>query len=294
MRRVLLIMVGILLLSLAWYLEGDSKLSTKASVDVFYECKNNKTINAVISEKFPHKDVSSGEIPIPNGQVHVELSDGRILDLDQTISASGVRYANTDESFVFWSKGNGALILENNKEKSFIRCILVKDKPQGSNLNQVYANSDFGFSLRHSGYGVDEKYIYNINPNKQIHGVKFLIPNYLRQGTNLSSDTYISVEKIPQEFDCKAGLFLDGNPVSKDIVENQISYSMASSSGAGAGNRYEEIVYALSGTNSCVGIRYFIHYGVIQNYDPGTVKEFNMSSIIKEFDLIRSTVVFAD
>lgn len=46
-------------------------------------------------------------------KVFLVLSDGRKLDLNQTISGSGARYANGDESFVFWNKGNGAFIEEN-------------------------------------------------------------------------------------------------------------------------------------------------------------------------------------
>lgn len=44
--------------------------------------------------------------------VHVRTSDGRELDLPQTRAASGTRYANTNESFVFWSKGNNAFVTE--------------------------------------------------------------------------------------------------------------------------------------------------------------------------------------
>ena len=40
----------------------------------------------------------------------------------QAISASGARYANTDESFVFWTKGNTAFIEENHKT-TFKDCI---------------------------------------------------------------------------------------------------------------------------------------------------------------------------
>lgn len=47
-----------------------------------------------------------------NGQVKLVLSDGRKMILHQTISASGARYANPDESFIFWNKGNGAFIEE--------------------------------------------------------------------------------------------------------------------------------------------------------------------------------------
>lgn len=290
----LLIIASISLLALVWYLQGDSEIANKTSLNVLFACNDSKTINAVISEKFPHKYVGPGEMPIPNGQAHVELSDGRVLDLNQTLSASGVRYTNPDESFVFWSKGNGALILENNKEKSFIGCILVKDRPRDSNLDQIYANSNLGFSLRHSGYIVDDKYIYSISSTRQISGVRFLVPEYLKKGTNLSSDSYISVEAISGERDCKAGLFLEGDPVSKEITENQIVYSVASFIGAGAGNRYEETVYAFPNTNPCIGMRYFIHYGVIENYDPGKVKEFDKSALLNEFDLIRSTLVLAN
>jgi membrane-bound inhibitor of C-type lysozyme len=49
----------------------------------------------------------------PNA-VYLELSDGRAAVLPQTISGSGARYANADESFIFWNKGNSAFIEEGN------------------------------------------------------------------------------------------------------------------------------------------------------------------------------------
>jgi hypothetical protein len=59
------------------------------------------------------------------------------LDLNQTISADGARYANSDESFVFWSKGDGALVLENNVEKSYLGCTAWK----------TYQNLSKGFEV---------------------------------------------------------------------------------------------------------------------------------------------------
>ncbi|MCE9628620.1 MAG: MliC family protein [Candidatus Vogelbacteria bacterium] len=50
-----------------------------------------------------------------NSQVDLVLSDGRTLILPQVMSASGARYANTEESFVFWNKGNTAFVEENGK-----------------------------------------------------------------------------------------------------------------------------------------------------------------------------------
>ncbi len=45
-------------------------------------------------------------------KVRVVLSDGRTLTLPQTQSGSGIRYANGDQSFVFWSKGTTAFVEE--------------------------------------------------------------------------------------------------------------------------------------------------------------------------------------
>ncbi len=57
--------------------------------------------------------------------VILNLSDGRILTLPQTVSASGARYANSNESFVFWNKGDGAFI-EENGVRTFDNCNVQK------------------------------------------------------------------------------------------------------------------------------------------------------------------------
>lgn len=48
----------------------------------------------------------------PKSSVRLVLSDGRKLSLPQAISGSGARYANADESIVFWNKGNTAFVEE--------------------------------------------------------------------------------------------------------------------------------------------------------------------------------------
>lgn len=45
--------------------------------------------------------------------VNLRLSDGRSMILAHAISADGARYANANESFVFWTKGVTAFVLEN-------------------------------------------------------------------------------------------------------------------------------------------------------------------------------------
>ncbi len=259
---------------------------------VSYVCSGGKTITAAYYAGETKPAATADEPPVPSGSVHLSLSDTRTMTLPQTLSADGGRYANTDESFVFWTKGNGALVLENNKEKSYVGCILVAPTPEAAHLTQVYANGGYGFSLRFpEGYTFDESYGYHLNPKKSILGVKFTVPTTTSAGTNLSSETYLSVEGIPQTSTCSATLFLDQVSQTESVVDGEITYSVASSTGAGAGNRYEETVYAIPGTNPCIAVRYYIHYGVIENYPEGLVHEFDREALRAQFDAIRRTLV---
>ena len=66
---------------------------------VTFSCAQNKNIQAIFF----------------SDKVELNLSDGRNMLLPQAISASGARYANNDESFVFWKKGDTAIVEEGNK-----------------------------------------------------------------------------------------------------------------------------------------------------------------------------------
>jgi membrane-bound inhibitor of C-type lysozyme len=255
-----------------------------------YVCQGDKTIEADFYQG-EQKQVAPGEMPVPAGSVKIVLSDGRNFELAQTISADGGRYATEDEAFVFWSKGNGAIILENNTEKNYTGCITLAKDPGG--LPQVYADRLGSFSIRYpADYGVDTAYKYQaLGPGKEISGVKFIIPSSMATGTNLSSfDTGVSVETIPATEDCNAGLFLESKTNVQTVVENGSDYSFASTTDAAAGNRYEESVWALPGTNPCLAVRYFIHYGAIENYAPGLAQEFDRAALINQFEKMRRSL----
>jgi membrane-bound inhibitor of C-type lysozyme len=56
--------------------------------------------------------------------VDLKLSDGRSMKVPQAMSASGARYANEDETFVFWNKGDTAFVTEGKDGKeTFSGCI---------------------------------------------------------------------------------------------------------------------------------------------------------------------------
>lgn len=282
---IILFFIGVLI-----YFDNSNGNQNQPIAQATYICNNDKTIDAAYY-KGETKTVEPGEQPIPTGSVKIALSDGRVLNLVQTISADGARYANSDESFIFWSKGNSALVLENNVEKSYIGCIAEANNPGG--LPNVYHDGTIGFSIRYpDNYSANPDYQYQaLDPNKEISGVKFTISPDIASGTNLSDDIGISVELIPDTQDCNASLFLSNNPAAQTITDNNTEYSFASAAESAAGNRYEESVWALPGTNPCLAVRYFIHYGVIENYPQGTVREFDKASLISQFDKIRQTLI---
>ncbi len=68
------------------------------------------------------KSITATFYPKDDKFVDLILSDGRKLSVPHAISASGARYARSDEIFVFWNKGNTAFITESGKT-TFENCI---------------------------------------------------------------------------------------------------------------------------------------------------------------------------
>jgi membrane-bound inhibitor of C-type lysozyme len=72
------------------------------TIDARFNCDGGKSIDAAFDNG-------------PKPSVRLSLSDGRHLILPQARSGSGARYANGDESIVFWNKGDTAVIEESGR-----------------------------------------------------------------------------------------------------------------------------------------------------------------------------------
>ena len=141
-------------------------------------------------------------------------------------------------------------------------------------------------------YTVDAAYAYDqFGPKKLINGVKFTIPVSMATGTNLSPDTYISVESLPHAKNCTGDIYILADVKAQIIPENGVQYSVATNSGVGAGNLYEETVYAIVDSVPCTAVRYYIHSSNIDNYPPGAVREFDRTALLATFDKIRQSLV---
>jgi membrane-bound inhibitor of C-type lysozyme len=81
-------------------------------VSASFACDGGKKIQAIFA---------TGSQP----SVTLTLSDGRHLVLPQAVAASGARYTNRDESFVFWNKGRTAFI-EEAGQRTYTGCVQSK------------------------------------------------------------------------------------------------------------------------------------------------------------------------
>jgi membrane-bound inhibitor of C-type lysozyme len=94
---------------------------------VQYSCAQGKSLTAEYFDG-PTRTAADGR-PIPGGRVVVTLGDGKKLTLPQTLSGSGIRYADEGESFVFWSKGDTAFVEEGPKQTvTYDKCVGKKKK----------------------------------------------------------------------------------------------------------------------------------------------------------------------
>ena len=168
----------------AWQMYGQGPSEVPVSIATF-SCDQGKTIGATFYSK----------------SVSLVLSDGRKLTHPQTVSASGARYANAGETFVFWNKGNTAFIEEGNTHvdtppQTYANCVTGgSDSTQPSNDTTTYSYPPLGFSIKYpKAYSLSESYQYQGLVEEQIPGVKVSVPASLTDGTNLSTDSGVSIE----------------------------------------------------------------------------------------------------
>lgn len=97
-NKILGLLLGILIIMGIYQYMHTKSVSVTRDTYTFM-CDNNKSIIATFYQS-------------DDKGVDLKLSDGRMLTVPHAMSGSGARYANADESFVFWNKGITAFITE--------------------------------------------------------------------------------------------------------------------------------------------------------------------------------------
>jgi membrane-bound inhibitor of C-type lysozyme len=117
------VMLGRFIVVLALLIAGAAVAQAPSPVaTVQYSCAQGKSLSAEYFDG-PTRTAPDGR-PIPGGRVILTLADGKKLTLPQTLSGSGIRYANEGETFVFWSKGDTAFVEEGaNQTVTYKDCV---------------------------------------------------------------------------------------------------------------------------------------------------------------------------
>ncbi len=166
------------------------------------------------------------------------------------------------------------------------------DTPTSTPL-MTYTDTSGKFRISYPEGYTPEQYVYQaLGPGRTISGTRLLIAPAFASGTNLSEDSYISVEPLPGAINsCSASIYLAEGSTHEGFVDVAgHRYSVSTSMGAAAGNRYEERVYATPVDGGCLAVRYFVHYGAIENYPKGAVQNFDRQALLRQFDTIRESL----
>ena len=92
-----------------------------AAIVTKYVCEDGKMIKAIFNPGVITPG-AYGEPSKSTGSVKLTIG-GRVYTLPHVVSADGGRYANADESFVLWIKGDTAMIFQNGVEKDYMGCM---------------------------------------------------------------------------------------------------------------------------------------------------------------------------
>lgn len=77
--------------------------------------------------------------------------------------------------------------------------------------------------------------------------------------------------------------------VSGQETINGYQFTVSESTGVGAGNLYDQLIYRTVANNTCFEMTLYLHSGNIHNYDPGTVTEFDRAALVQMFKDILAT-----
>lgn len=220
---------------------------------VEFLCDNNKSIGATF---YPDNDT----------HVDLKLSDGRVLPVPRAISGSGARYANSDESFVFWNKGDTAFITENGTT-TYANCALPNSSDISSN-NQTQA-----FTESTTTNGASFRYPAAL-PTKYIHLV------YWPPQAQVLSELFICTEGGKEI--AQAGI------TSKQIISGH-NYCVTKESEGAAGSIYTNYAYAFQKNGRVVILTFTLRFVQCVNYSEPNQSEcqnerniFNIDHIIDQ------------
>jgi membrane-bound inhibitor of C-type lysozyme len=251
-----------------------------------YLCRDGKTMDASFRE----------------GSVILTLSDTRALVLPQAVSGSGIRYEKDTVAFV--SKGNNAFLTEGD-ETTYADCVENGSAQTSQAGTRQFSDSAGTFTFTYPDTvtvsGGEIGYTDSWMTNATSSGIllaKALLSNTTAPKTNFSNATLtVGTSANPTAVSTCLTHNPSGGapaaPTTKTI--NGVTFTVLTSSDAGAGNRYDTTSYRVVRNNQCYVVEYTIHSTNIQNYDESQgIKEFDRNAVASVLENIIASFEFTD
>ena len=155
-----------------------------------------------------------------------------------------------------------------------------------------FINKQFGVTLRYT----DEFAPTTMQPPITIKGTPLLTLAFINSAfyspaTNLS-EAYLELAASSDPAvvsTCTQASSQFAETITGQIVVNGYTFTRSEFSGAAAGNRYDQVTYRTASEGRCFELAYLIHSTNIGNYTPGTVVEFDRTTLLGKFDTVRNT-----
>jgi hypothetical protein len=156
--------------------------------------------------------------------------------------------------------------------------------------NQTYTNSHLSFSIEYPATAsATSDFSSGFLPLTQTPVIAFELPRSMFSGTNLAeAGVYIGATTTPSVMSTCTQQVQGETATTSQTVGGQ-NFSVFTSTDAAAGNRYQEKTFRAFQNGSCLEIVELLHYGVIENYPPGTVQQFDEAKFSGILDSIVQT-----
>lgn len=156
--------------------------------------------------------------------------------------------------------------------------------------NETYSNTQLSFSIEYPATAnATSSFSTGYLPLTQTPVVAIELPQSMFAGTNLSeAGVYIGATSSPAVItDCSQPL--QGESATSTVTIGGQSFAVFTSTGAAAGNIYQEKAYRTIQNGACLEIVELLHSGDIGNYPPGTVQQFDQAQFSDILDSIVQT-----
>jgi membrane-bound inhibitor of C-type lysozyme len=230
------------------------------------------------------------------------LPDARSFTLPQTISGSGARYeaTTTGADIVFWNKGDNAFITENGTT-TYEDCTAAQVVPSDAPGYELYTDQSGSFSftlptvfsIAGSAPGYTQDWVVQATTSGMILA-RITVPSSYEPGTNFGDARFtVGTSADPSAVaSCLTNPSGNVNGNSTSVTIGDVSFTKFTFGDVAAGNRYDTTSYRTVRGGQCYAVEYTIHYGNIQNYPAGAVKEFDEAKVQAVLDEMAQSFKF--